>query len=150
MYLYHISKENRLVEIENNKFRAPYYLPEGYNRIHRDLVRRHNELLDGRALYRICFYCDFETAQKSLVMDFSHATSYILRFKKQAIHDLNLNWQWDEGFNEGEALLFWVEEESKKNPWSDLCVFFNDIEIFINKEWINLENFFPRLLSKVH
>jgi hypothetical protein len=150
MYIYHISTEKNLVKIKDNKFCAPQYFPRNFNLMHEKLKAMHETLPKGNALYRFCFYEDFNTTKKSLASDFSKWKSYIFRFKKQQFHDLGFNWQWDEGFDEGEAHLFWIEEDKTDNPWSNSGVPFNDIEVFDQGKWVTLDLFFSQLLTKLH
>lgn len=146
MYIYHISTEKNLIKIKNGTFCAPLYFPENHNLIHKKLKRAHENLSDRRALYRFCFYSDFNKTNQSFDSDFSHWKSYILRFREKQLHDLGFKWQWDEGFNKGEAHLFWVEEDKTKQPWSKLGIPFKDIEVLVQQTWLPLNKFFPKLL----
>jgi len=150
MHIYHISTERNLVKIKNNKFCAPLYLPHGFNSMHIELKRMHEKLSEERALYRFCFYDDLNKTKESFESDFSQWKSYIFRFKHQEILDLGFNWQWDEGFNEGEAHLFWIEENKTDNSWSELGIPFNETEVFEQGKWVTLDLFFPKLLERLH
>lgn len=114
--------------------------------MHKKLKRMHELLPEGKALYRFCYYNDFNKTKQSFDSDFSQSKSYIFRFQKQQIHDLGFKWQWDEGFNEGDAHLFWIKEDKTERPWSNSGIPFKDIEVLVQQNWTRLDKFFPQLL----
>ncbi|MCG7813038.1 hypothetical protein MI353_09735 [Alteromonas sp. MCA-1] len=118
--------------------------------MHKQLRVMHESLPEGSALYRFCFYDTLNKAKLSMQSDFESWESYILRFKKEQIHELGFNWQWDEGFKQGEAHLFWINEDETKTRWSDTGVPFEDVEVLDQGEWVSLDLFFPQLLQRLN
>ncbi|WP_298775149.1 hypothetical protein [uncultured Shewanella sp.] len=148
MHVYHVTTEKQLDKFIGNKFCAPLYTPEYTNLMHKNLHAMHDKLMDGRSLFRFCFFETFEKAQKSYERDSMFWKSKILRFKKIHFSEIGFNWQWDEGFNEGEAHLFWIEENHSDNRYSQAGILFQDIDIMINEKWISLLEYFPELRDK--
>ena len=144
MYIYHVSIDKRLHKIQSNKFRALEYHPVYEQKMHKKLHGLYDALKAQKSsdsIFRFCFYDTHGKAIHSLNHDFKGKPSHILRFKKSDIDNKGFNWQWDEGFNVGEAHLYWIQEKPNNYGYSELGIDFSEIDIEINGQWVPLTNY---------
>ncbi|MCC9659208.1 hypothetical protein LPA49_01420 [Pseudoalteromonas sp. MB41] len=152
MYIYHVSIDKRLHKIRGNKFRALEYHPVYEQKMHKELHKLYDVLKEQKSsdsIFRFCFYDTHRKAIYSLNNDFKRKPSHILRFKKSDIDNKGFNWQWDEGFNVGEAHLYWVKEKPNSNGYSELGIDFSLIDIEINGQWLPLTNYIDSIRKTI-
>jgi len=106
MKVFRVDPQEKWDEIVDHRFRAVRYKLGGYP--HRLLMQIMQEMPHGSGLFRMCFYSSIELAQRSLQTDFSCFDDCKIRsVSKQIIVDSGFAESWDDGFDEGQAFLFW-------------------------------------------
>ena len=146
-YIYRVDTQSGLEKIEDNHFRAKRWRADDrYAYPHKLLAQLHSTLLETEGIFRICFYTSFDKAEHSKNYDFSHfGESFILRCPKTSLASAGFSESWDDGFNEGDAYLFWIKEVLSANntKFSSAGVEFPVFEILKQGEWQPLKNYFP-------
>ncbi|RPA35259.1 hypothetical protein [Shewanella frigidimarina] len=148
MYIYHVSIDKRLHKIQNNKFCALEYHPIKEQEMHKKLHKLYDSLRAKKSsdsIFRFCFYDTYAIAIKALNTDFMNWDCHILRFKKNDFTNKGFNWQWDEGFNVGDAHLYWVKESPNNHGYSELGIDFSQIDIMVSNQWISLASYFTSI-----
>lgn len=109
-YIYRIDPVNLFEKITDGVFRAKRYMRGGYP--HRFLLAQLDSIPPNHAVYRICFYSNISITERSLNFDFASLKPCLVhKICDQHLVDAGFNQAWDDGFNEGEAPMFWIVEE---------------------------------------
>ena len=106
MQIFRVDPQKQWDAIDDKRFRAVRYKSSGYP--HRLLIQIMKEIPPGSGLFRMCFYSNIELAQQSLKNDFAcFAGCKIRSVSKRIILNAGFNKSWDDGFDKGQAFLFW-------------------------------------------
>lgn len=106
---YRIDPVAKLNEIRDGVFRAVRFKRGGYP--HRFLLSKIDECGSDYGVYRICFYSNMDYTRYSLETDFrSQGPSIVQSVCIDDVLVAGFNQSWDDGFNAGQAYMFWVVE----------------------------------------
>jgi len=142
-YIYRIDTQTGLQKISGLTFRARRWVPESPGTFpHQVLQKARSNIPQNHALYRICFYSSLERARQSLKDDFGYlGVSHILRSTKDKVLEAGFQESWDDGFNLGDAYLFWIAEDSDSTQrFSSAGISIEDFEIYKDQRWDSLKN----------
>lgn len=141
-YVYRVDTQTGLEKIQDNHFRARRSGTS--DSFHHELLKRlHSTLPRTDGLFRVCFYVSQVRAEQSSSYDPSHfGKSYVLRCPKESVLSCGFTESWDDGFKEGDAYLFWIQETlSHRNArFSSAGVDFDLFEICKQGQWHPLKN----------
>jgi hypothetical protein len=143
-YVYRVDAQTSLEKIRDSCFRARRWSAnDSYSFPHALLKHLHSSLPATDGLYRICFYTSHTRAEESLSYDFSYfGASHILRCPKAAVLSLGFTDSWDDGFKEGDAYLFWIQEHLNDTNanFSSAGIAFDQLEIWKQEQWSQLQD----------
>lgn len=106
-FLYRVDRLKHLRNVQDKFFRARFW-PNGNDYPHKALHTAQQSIPAGLRIFRICFWSSFDRAEKSLQIDYRHwSDGVITRVPLEDVRNLGFTETWDDGFNEGEAYLFW-------------------------------------------
>jgi hypothetical protein len=148
-YVYRVDTQDGLRKIRDNHFRARRWLANNSRSFPHQLLKKlYSELSTTEGLYRICFYTSYTRAEQSLNDDFSYfGPSHILRCPKRYILSIGFSESWDDGFKEGDAYLFWIQEQLlvENVEFSFAGIPFNEFEIWNEGQWCALEDYYYKI-----
>lgn len=147
-YVYRIDTELGLKKIQDDHFRARRWLCES-SYPHKLLREQQSTLPASAGLYLICFFSSHARAEHSLG-NFSYlGPRYILRCPKKSVLNVGFSESWDDGFNEGDAYLFWRQETvtNGNNNFSSVGIPLDLFEILNQGKWQPLCTFLGEITS---
>lgn len=116
-FVYRVDTAANLDLIRDESFRARRWIAAPNKYPHKALLAATIEHPQSR-VFRICFFSSLERALVCQANDFAPlgGRSIVSRCEKAAISEAEFNESWDDGFNQGEAFLFWrVEDPDPSN-----------------------------------
>ncbi|MEY0665074.1 hypothetical protein AB7281_20815 [Providencia rettgeri] len=138
-YVYRIDKQINFKAINDYTFRAKRWFPDMFP--HKTLIEKTKNTLSDEGIYRICFFANFSLANE--YVNYLRTKSLLFRCLKSSIVQAGFHESWDDGFAIGDAYLFWCKEylNEKNERFSMANLPFNDIQIFHEKKWIDLNQY---------
>jgi len=150
-YVYRVDTETGLKKIHDRHFRARRWMGnDSYSFPHVVLKQLNVTLPASDGLYRICFYTSLARAKQSLNDDFSYlGLSRILRCPKNLVLSRGFFESWDDGFKEGDAYLFWIQEalSGENSNFSSTGIPFEHFEILNQERWHPLLEYYREMVS---
>ncbi|MEQ7415870.1 hypothetical protein ABQF04_09760 [Xanthomonas campestris pv. campestris] len=106
-FLYRVDRLKHLRNVRDKFFRARSW-PNGVDYPHKALKAAQQSVPEGLGIFRVCFWQKFDSAKKSLEIDYRHWNDGVItRIPREDMTGLGFIETWDDGFSEGEAYLFW-------------------------------------------
>lgn len=140
-YVYRVDENFGLQSIPDGCHRAPRW-PKGSNPFpHKLLKDRLSSLPSTHGIYRICFFVTLAKAEATrLSYKNKGATTTLARCRKADVLAAGFTDSWDDGFHEGVAHLYWIEEQasSLNDCLSEACIPFDRFEALVNGNWVPL------------
>lgn len=151
-YIYRIDTASNFSLIKDNTFRARrWFLNESFP--HNLLKEEYSKMSPNQGIYRICFFTCESHAALSLNYDFTgiHGDKIFLRCQKSAVINAGFEESWDDGFQSGDAYLFWIKELVEKNNerFSIACIPLSAFEVFDDGGWIEFEKYNKKISFEI-
>jgi hypothetical protein len=138
-HIYRVDRINALRRIDDGHFRAKKWPNGQHDYPHRVLKAATAGCPPGQSVFRICFWPTLQRAETSLSSDFSHwGDGVISRLSKSELQVQGFAETWDDGFNEGEAYLFWKYDSPTEisGSLSASGIPVGQVEILKNGQWL--------------
>jgi hypothetical protein len=149
-YYYRVDAEKKINLIKDGVLRACYWHPGRFPHKNLAQISRKNP---NQRVYRVCFY-ETETFARNRLREFSsdiHINSgsgvqMLTRWPRNAPSSQGFTYSQDDGFNPGEASLYWVLEKSS-GELSSIGIALNLVEVWddAQKLWVPLFENYPFL-----
>lgn len=135
-FLYHRSIVSNQNKWRDALFRGKIW-KSGQSYPHKLLEAHSSNVQAPNQIFIICFYPDLELAEKFEKRDFPISQTFLLRVDEAELVNARFNKTWDDGFNQGEVLLFWREDlPFPSNPdRSNSGIPIDRVEIFVGGAW---------------
>jgi hypothetical protein len=140
-YIYRVDTAKSLLAIRDRCFRARRWTDEQHSFPHQHLKQLAKSLSPTQRLFRICFFTSLSKAKKSREDDFKwFGNSHLLRCKKSMVISAGFTESWDDGFEIGDAYLFWSIEEviEELTEFSSRSVGFDAFDVLQGESWFPL------------
>lgn len=150
-YVYRVETLTGLENIRDNHFRAKRWIFGESGSFPHELLKQLTLTLPATdGIFRICFYTSHGRAEESKGYDFSYfGESFILRCPKASVMNLGFSESYDDGFKEGDAYLFWIQENilTGNKVFSSVGIALHLFEIWKQGQWHALHDHYREMLS---
>lgn len=140
-YLFRVDRKAHLRNIRDGFFRAARWRGAG-DFPHKELVSAATSAPEGIGIYRVCFYSSHERAVKSLETDYRFWNDGVItRVRHEDVLDLGFHQTWDDGFEKGDAYLFWQYGRGGNNPdWSEAGIPLTLLQVHEEGSWMSFSD----------